>query len=144
VWLAEVKENHAWSQAWYFPRKATPEAEYLVYVHNGGEFFDVDACRAWKAAQDPLTPHALEAAALATPKRGAGGGLFGQYNTQHGHPEAILALLQRNGYQSHGQRGTLNGEPVFRLLAPGSTSQAPGVALYKARGHGRRRRSPAR
>lgn len=133
VRLADVKENHAWSQAWFFPRKATPEAEYLVYVHDTEEALDVGACVAWKAAQDPLTPEALEAAALAGPKRGAGGGLFGQYNAQHGHPEALLARLQDHGYRLHGQQGTLNGEPVFRLLAPGSTSDAPGVALYKAR-----------
>lgn len=131
--LADVKENHAWSQAWYFPRKATPEAEYLVYVHDTKEALDVGACVAWKAAQDPLTPEALEAAALAGPKRGAGGGLFGQYNTQHGHPEAMLSLLQGRGYRLLDQQGILNGEPVFRLLAPGSTSQAPGVAVFKAR-----------
>ncbi|MBK1720353.1 hypothetical protein CKO27_22455 [Thiocystis violacea] len=133
VWLADVKENHAWSQPWYFPRKATIEAEYLTYVHDGGEIFDVDACQAWKAAQDPLTPQALEAAALAGPKRGAGGGLLGQFNAQHGHPEAMLALLQSKGYETKAPGGPLNGEPVFRLLAPGSASQAPGVALFKAR-----------
>ena len=133
VWLANVKENHAWSQAWYFPRKASPEAEYLVYVHDTEEVLDVGACVEWKAAQDPLKPQALEAAALAGPKRGAGGGLFGQYNTQHGNPEAMLALLQGRGYRLLDQQGTLNGEPVLRLLAPCSTSNAPGVALYKAR-----------
>ncbi|WPL15575.1 hypothetical protein Thiowin_00476 [Thiorhodovibrio winogradskyi] len=133
IWLADVKENHAWSQAWYFPRKANAEAETLVYVHDTEEVFDVGACIAWKAAQDPVTPQALEAAALASPPRGAGGGLFGQYNAKHGNPNAMLAVLVRKGYQSHGQRGTLNGEPVYRLLAPGSTSNAPGVALYKAR-----------
>lgn len=133
VWLADVKENHAWSQAWYFPRKATPEAEYLVYTHDGGEVFDVAAALAWKAAQDPLTPQALEAVALATPKHGASGGLFGGFNARHGTPEAMLKVLQGHGYTLHPQRGTLNGEPVFRLLAPGSTSHAPGVALFKAR-----------
>ncbi len=133
VGLADVKENHAWSQAWYFPRKATQEAEYLVYVHDTEEVFDVGACVEWKASQDPATPAALEAAALAGPKRGAGGGLFGQYNARHGNPDAMLEALRRNGYQSRGPSGTLNGEPVFRLLAPGSDSGAAGVALYKAR-----------
>lgn len=133
IWLADVKENHGWSQAWYFPRKPTPESEYLVYVHDTEEGFDVGACLAWKAKQDPVTQAALEAAALAGPKRGAGGGLFGQYNALHGNPEAMLQTLQRNGYRPSGQQGTLNGEPVWRLLAPGSKSGAAGVALYKAR-----------
>lgn len=133
VWLADVKENHTWSQPWYFPRKASPEAEYLTYSHDGGETLDVAACLEWKAKQDPVTPQALEAAALAGPKRGAGGGLFGQFNAQHGTPEAMLAVLQGRGYALSNQRGTLNGEPVLRLLAPGSTSSAPGVALFKAR-----------
>lgn len=133
VFLADVTENHRWSQAWYLPRKATPGAEYLFYVHDTEEIFDVDACRAWKAAQDPLAPLALEQAALATLPRGAGSGPIGQYNAQHGHPEAMLNLLEEHGYQRRGQRDHINGETVFRLLAPGSTSQAPGVVLYKAR-----------
>lgn len=133
VGIADAKENHNWSQAWYFTRKATPEAEYLVYAYDTDETFDVGACVAWKAEQDPLTPQALEAAALAGPKHGSGGGLFGQYNALHGNPEAMLAVLQGRGYALKNQSGTLNGEPVFRLLAPGSTSSTPGVALYKAR-----------
>ncbi len=131
--LADVKENHTWSQPWYFTRKVTPEAEYLVYVCDTDEVLDVGACVAWKAAQDPLSPQALEAAALAGPKHGSGGGLFGQYNALHGNPEAMLAVLQGRGYAMKNQFGTLNGEPVYRLLAPGSTSNAAGVALYKAR-----------
>jgi hypothetical protein len=54
-----------------------------------------------------MTPQALGAAALAGPKRGARGGLFGQCSAQHGNPDAMLTVLQRNGYQSLDQQGTL-------------------------------------
>jgi hypothetical protein len=107
--LADVKENHAWSQAWYFPRKATTEVEYLVYVHETEEPFDVAAMLAWKAEQDPMTAQALEAAALATLKRGAGGGLFGQFNARYSHFEAMLKRLEARGYELKDQSGPLNG-----------------------------------
>ncbi|MFE8032027.1 hypothetical protein [Thiohalocapsa marina] len=130
--VADVTENHTWSQAWYMPRKAAPNAEYLTYYHDTCEPFNVAACVAWKAAQDPLTPPALEALALATKPRD-NSGLFSQYNQRHGTPEAMLALLQGEGYKLKGEGAKINGAPSWRLEAPGSTSGAAGVVLFQAR-----------
>lgn len=37
IWLADVKENHTWSQPWYLPRLAHEGAEYLCLANLGGE-----------------------------------------------------------------------------------------------------------
>jgi hypothetical protein len=36
IYLADVKENHAWSQAWYLPRLSSAEAEYLCLTNMKG------------------------------------------------------------------------------------------------------------
>ena len=127
--LADVPENRRWSQAWYFPRKASPDAEYILYDHDGGYKLDVGACAEWAEAQDPASPALLDA--IPEPKPASG--IHDRYNRDKGNPKWMHGTLEKMGYQPHGQQGTVNGEPVFRFLAPGSTSNKPGVALFKGK-----------
>lgn len=47
--LADVQENHSWSQGWFFPRLSADGAEYLTYVHDTDERPDVAAIMDWYA-----------------------------------------------------------------------------------------------
>jgi hypothetical protein len=130
VWLNSVKENFAWSQPWYFPRIREAGAPFTSFVHDGGETLDVDTCVAWFAERPTADDDVKQAevnASVHTPDSP-----IGRYNTELGTPGAMLRFLVRHGYNLKGQT-KLNGEIAYRLLAPESSSDQPGVVLFKSR-----------
>jgi len=65
VMLADVKEQHTWSQPWYFPR--VPDAHrrqlFTFKSHTGNKELDVDGIYSvWKAEQDKLKAASIQRA----------------------------------------------------------------------------------
>jgi putative DNA primase/helicase len=135
VWIADVRENHTWSQPWYLPRLAANDAEYLCLVHETESDLDVGLCRMWAAKQDPMREailNALEPSESDLPR----GQLYLDYDLQYGTPEAMIERLEAHGYVYLSAHGKVNGEVSYRLKAPGSESGSAGVVLFKSRrGH---------
>lgn len=128
--LASVAENLRWGQPWYFPRKADAQAEFLAYHHDGGERLDVAACTAWAAAR-PMDEARLNQLATSTPSP-PGKGAIALFNERHG-ADWIEQTLHVAGYAAK-DKTTINGHPALRLVAPTSTTDQPGVVLFKSKG----------
>jgi hypothetical protein len=129
VWLTSVNENYVWSQPWYFPRIRATDAPFEKYVHDGGEALEVSKCVSWASANrsdDDTISAADGQASVPNPDSP-----IGKYNSEHGSPEAMLMFLVRHGYVLKGQT-RINDEAAYRLLAPGSSTNQPGVVLFKS------------
>ena len=128
VWLNSVKENYSWSQPWYLPRISAEDAPFLFLKHDGGELLTVGDCLAFVATHSANDESAAKVAdgqsRVADPNSP-----IGTYIAEHGNPQSMLSLLIEHGYALKGQ-SRVNDEPAYRLLAPGSSSDQPGVVLF--------------
>jgi hypothetical protein len=130
--LADVKENHAFPQAWYLPRvpDEAARAAYVLLEHDGLQDFPLDQARDWYRAQVEQQQKAeaeIQAdldAATYDPESP-----ISKFNAMAG-PEVLHKLLLKNGYTFHGASGTGDGKS-YRYMRPGSTSETPGVKLFK-------------
>jgi len=130
--LADVKENHAFAQAWYRPRVPSEEAreKFVFLEHTGSEPFPLPEAREWyqlkKERQDKVE-RAIEdktevyRAVVDSP--------ISRFNLA-AKPKDIHTLLVSNGYMFCGVTG-IEDRRIFRYLCPGSKSQSPGVTLFK-------------
>jgi hypothetical protein len=55
---------------------------------------------------------------------------IGQYNSEHGAPEAIVAFLTDHGYV-YKHTTKINDEIAYRFLSPDSSSGSPGLVLFQ-------------
>jgi hypothetical protein len=129
--LADVKENRAWSQPWYFPRVSTADSEFICLIHETGQQLNVRAACIWYQAQQPIAPTQLEAATRNITHRDPNS-LFAQFNAKHGNPDWMLQQLQTYGYRLTSE-SSINDSPSYRLLSPHSNSGSAGTVLFKAR-----------
>jgi hypothetical protein len=130
-YIADVKENRAWSQPWYFPRLPSEDSEYLFLAHETGQEFDVSAAVDWYKTEVPLTLMEVETATRAIRPRNPNS-IFAQFNEKYDNPEWMLDVLERNGYTRAGTCH-INGQKAYRLLSPHSTSGNAGIILYLGR-----------
>jgi predicted P-loop ATPase len=115
-------------QPWFFSRvdpsrKGTERGDVIA----GNTEIPVERLLA-EAAEDQA-----RAAAPKAPERGTQpgrAGLLAGYNAKHGSLEGIRERLDAHGYVFDGS-AEINGEESHRYLAPGSTSQEPGVRVFK-------------
>ena len=129
-WLADVKENHTWSQPGFFPRLASDDSEYLCFVHDTGAIFDTQAASDWYAAELPLASKELELAVRTAAPRDPDS-VFARFNAKHGNPEQMLAVLESQGY-SRVSQSAINGSVSYRLLSPHSDTGNAGIILFLA------------
>jgi hypothetical protein len=127
-WLVDVKENGAWSQPWYFPRRANNDSEYQFFCHDSGKPFDTTAALEWLKAEEPFTPETLDKATNGCQPRDPDSA-FSQFNVKHGNPKAMLELLKRHGYLLK-NISQINDEISYRLLSPHSKSGNAGIVLF--------------
>jgi hypothetical protein len=120
VMLAPVKENKAWSQAWYFPR--VPDAERLAlfkFYHHEGKSLNADkAVVAWLRLHPKVEPvDPTYKPYVAQPNENLKGWLnpIKEFNQTF----SIHDVLIRNGYIQKGKK----------YLRPGSESKIPAVQL---------------
>lgn len=133
VFLNSVSENYRWAQPWYFPRIRSSEAPFLFFEHEAGSPLSVIKCTKWAIT---VTSHDDDAVVSSvSPSRSAittsPGSSIGKYNTAHGDVQSMLKFLTAHKYKLCGQT-SINSEVAYRLVAPGSTSKAPGVILFKS------------
>jgi len=128
--LADVNENHKWSQPWYMPRVASEQAHFEHYYHQG-ELINKADVDAWvvgnKASIEssdaavsedissksaiPYQPNDLDKACTNTTVK------------------QFTELLENHDYLQQ-STGTLNGEVSYQFKAPNSTSGSAGVNLF--------------
>jgi len=127
--LVGAKENNTWSQAWYFPRLATDDADYFCYVHTAGKAINAALSLEWYGEdEDSVVPTNDDA--TETPDSGDQDSLFTLFRTQNDNPEWIRAKLESNDYKLD-STGRMNGEKSYRYLSPHSTSGRAGVNVFK-------------
>lgn len=128
VWLNSVKENYSWSQPWYLPRISAEEAPFRFLKHDGGERLAVGDCLTWAAIHSAKSESAGDVAdgqsTVSDPNSP-----IGKYNAKHGNPQSMLKFLIKHTYVLKGQ-SRINDEPAYRLIAPGSSSDQPGLILF--------------
>ncbi len=129
-WLADARENHVWSQPWYFPRLASEDSQYLFFIHDNGPVFNCQAALEWFAAESAETVAMAEEATKASLCR-CPDSIYAQFDRVHGNPRWMLEVLSDNGY---GLKSTsqINGEISYRLLSPHSSNGQAGVILFLA------------
>ena len=123
--LAPVQENYRWSQPWFFPRLRAGDAEFLSYTYAEGTLLDVEAI-----FQDWLAKQPLDIELATESGEDPGTGVIGQFLSEHGDPDSMVAHLERHGYALVGA-GQMNDAPSYRFLAPNSESGSPGVVLFQ-------------
>ncbi len=129
-WLADVKENHVWSQPWYYPRLASEDSEYLFFIHDNGPVFNCQAALEWFQAESAETAALVEKATGTSPSRNPDS-IYAQFNKEHGNPKWILEVLLAEGYSLAGT-SQINGEISYRLLSPASDTGNAGIILFLA------------
>ncbi|QXP90117.1 DUF3987 domain-containing protein [Methylococcus capsulatus] len=137
IMLAPVRENFAWSQAWFLPRKRSEDAEFLSFENPDGDQLDVPAIVAAyraNAAQEAAQAKPCPQPAPRTPSDGTTP--IDWFLTNYGDDANVLDLLAKHGYVLAGTL-PVNGQIAYKLLAPGSASEKPGVRVYQGETDGR-------
>jgi hypothetical protein len=106
VYLANATENSTWSQ---------PLFEF--YSHDTDEAIDVRSIMAeWsKETANQSLPPSASSETIPDPESP-----IGQYNSEHGAPEAIVAFLTDHGYV-YKHTTKINDEIAYRFLSPDSS-----------------------
>ena len=131
--LAPVRENNVIAQPWYLPRVPDDEAakRFVFLEHDEGKPFPKKEALTWaKDSRDRA-----EAELLAEDERNGAASSetpIGRFNAEHG-PDWIMSRLMSAGYERCTPARNLNGKPTFRLLAPGSQTNKPGVSVFFSR-----------
>ncbi len=130
-WLADVRENHVWSQPWYYPRLASEDSEYLFFVYDAGEVFGTHAALAWYEGENAATVAMVEKATTSSQTRDPES-IYAKFDDKHGNPKWMLSVLIDEGY-SLKSTSQINAEVSYRLLSPHSNNGQAGVILFRAR-----------
>ena len=124
VLIAPVKENMGWSQPWFFPRVQGTDSEYIFLSQTQGKAVNVTDCMHFfelsqikEAKQNP--PHHDPHSPIS------------KFNQQNSNAEYMLKILADNDYLLMNKPKDIS-KTTYRLLSPHSTSQAPGILLFKS------------
>jgi len=127
VHLADVPENHRWSQPWFTSRVRDRAAneEFLFFEHTGS-VFDVRGAVAWNDARvfaAEATAKARAPAAGPVEKSGA----IAEFNDSHGL-EWVRSELEGAGYRFGYFDRT---HEAYRYMRPGSSTKTFGLVVFK-------------
>jgi len=128
--LADVKENHNWSQPWYMPRVASEQAPFEHYFHQG-ELINKADVNAWITAKKTKIESSKTTVSEKTNSKAT---TSYQPNDLDKACSKITAsqfteLLEKHDYLPKGS-STLNGKDSYQFMASGSTSGSAGVNLF--------------
>jgi hypothetical protein len=127
IWLADVTENHRWSQPWYSSRVRDRDAakDFLFIEHDGDSFPLQKAMDAYRLAekQAEKEEQVRRSQAVSTPSEG---------NIQTFNKAFTLndarATLERAGYRFGYFEKTSN---CYRFMRPGSETKTYGLVLFQ-------------
>lgn len=127
IWLADVTENHRWSQPWYSSRVRDREAlkDFMFIEHEAGTFPILDAINA--AIQAQKQQEKEEQARRLQPVSVAAEGNIQAFNKSFTLNDA-RSLLESAGYRFGYYE---KGKDAYRFMRPGSETKTYGVVLFK-------------
>jgi hypothetical protein len=127
IWLADVNENHRWSQPWYSSRVRDREAlkDFMFIEHEAGTFPILDAINA--AIQAQKQQEKEEQARRLQPVSVAPEGNIQAFNKSFTLNDA-RSLLESAGYRFGYYE---KGKDAYRFMRPGSETKTYGVVLFK-------------
>jgi hypothetical protein len=127
IWLADVTENHRWSQPWYSSRVRDRDAlkDFLFIEHDGGSFPLQKAMDALRLAEKQQEKE--EQARRLQPVSIAPEGNIQAFNKAFTLNDA-RSLLESSGYRFGYYE---KGKDAYRFMRPGSETKTYGVVLFK-------------
>lgn len=127
IWLADVTENHRWSQPWYSSRVRDRDAlkDFLFIEHDAGSFPLQKAMDALRLARKQQEKE--EQARRLQPVSTAPEGNIQAFNKSFTLNDA-RALLESFGYRFGYYE---KGKDAYRFMRPGSETKTYGVVLFK-------------
>jgi hypothetical protein len=127
IWLADVTENHRWSQPWYSSRVRDREAlkDFMFIEHEAGTFPILDAINA--AIQAQKQQEKEEQARRLQPVSVTPEGNIQAFNKSFTLNDA-RSLLESAGYRFGYYE---KGKDAYRFMRPGSETKTYGVVLFK-------------
>ena len=127
IWLADVTENHRWSQPWYSSRVRDREAlkDFMFIEHEAGTFPILSAMDAARLAQKQQEKE--EQARRLQPVSVAPEGNIQAFNKSFTLNDA-RSLLESAGYRFGYYE---KGKDAYRFMRPGSETKTYGVVLFK-------------
>lgn len=127
VYIAPVKENCAWSQAWFLPRLRDESAPFFSTAWNDGHQLDVPTARAW-VEESRRVERAMQAPIAKTPiSNRREGSVIEEFN-RSATPEWMTAYLQGLGYTYAYKRGE-----THRFIRPNSETGTAGVIMFRGK-----------
>jgi len=127
IWLADVTENHRWSQPWYSSRVRDREAlkDFMFIEHEAGTFPILKAMDAARLAQKQQEKE--EQARRLQPVSVTPEGNIQAFNKSFTLNDA-RSLLESAGYRFGYYE---KGKDAYRFMRPGSETKTYGVVLFK-------------
>ena len=127
IWLADVTENHRWSQPWYSSRVRDREAlkDFMFIEHESNTFPLLTAMDAHKLAQKRQEKE--EQARRLQPVSVSPEGNIQAFNKSFTLNDA-RGLLESAGYRFGYYE---KGKDAYRFMRPGSETKTYGVVLFK-------------
>jgi len=127
IWLADVTENHRWSQPWYSSRVRDREAlkDFMFIEHEAGTFPILKAMDSARLAQ--ARQEKEEQARRLQPVSVAPEGNIQAFNKSFTLNDA-RSLLESAGYRFGYYE---KGKDAYRFMRPGSETKTYGVVLFK-------------
>jgi hypothetical protein len=127
IWLADVTENHRWSQPWYSSRVRDREAlkDFMFIEHEAKTFPILDAINA--AIQAQKQQEKEEQARRLQPVSVTPEGNIQAFNKSFTLNDA-RSLLESAGYRFGYYE---KGKDAYRFMRPGSETKTYGVVLFK-------------
>jgi hypothetical protein len=127
IWLADVTENHRWSQPWYSSRVRDREAlkDFMFIEHEAGTFPILNAMDAARLAQKQQEKE--EQARRLQPVNMAPEGNIQAFNKSFTLNDA-RSLLESAGYRFGYYE---KSKDAYRFMRPGSETKTYGVVLFK-------------
>jgi hypothetical protein len=127
IWLADVTENHRWSQPWYSSRVRDREAmkDFMFIEHEAYAFPILEAMDAARLAQKQQEKE--EQARRLQPVSVAPEGNIQAFNKSFTLNDA-RSLLESAGYRFGYYE---KGKDAYRFMRPGSETKTYGVVLFK-------------
>ena len=127
IWLADVTENHRWSQPWYSSRVRDRDAlkDFLFIEHDAGSFPLQKAMDALRLARKQQEKE--EQARRLQPVSTAPEGNIQAFNKAFTLNDA-RSLLESFGYRFGYYE---KGKDTYRFMRPGSETKTYGVVLFK-------------
>lgn len=127
IWLADVTENHRWSQPWYSSRVSDREAlkDFLFIEHDAGSFPLQKAMDALRLAEKQAEKEEQARRLQPAPTRSEGN--IQAFNKAFTLTDA-RSTLERAGYR-FGYYDKANNS--YRFMRPGSETKTYGVVLFQ-------------